>query len=72
MFIQPATTGEKSMQTTPLQLSIKPNVMHVVAPDYDFEEQTRGVLMAGKYTARSIQTYNSQGKPNDSQSDSND
>ena len=59
---------------TPSQLSTKPNVITLVAPDYDFNDQKRwdGTMMAGSYTGSSIQTFASNGQPCDSQSDSND
>lgn len=59
---------------TPSQLSVKPNVMPLMAPDYDFAGQNRwdGTLMAGKYTANSVQTFDHNGNPRDSQSDNND
>ena len=59
---------------TPSQLSVTPNTVHIVAPNYDFDGQTRwdGTMMAGSYTGSSIQTFASNGQPCDSQSDNND
>jgi len=59
---------------TPSQLSSNPNVIPVVAPEYNFSGQNRwdGTMMAGSYTGSSIQTFASNGQPCDSQSDSND
>jgi len=60
------------MQLTPSQLSVKPSVMSIMVPDYDFEGQSRGTLMAGNNTSGSIQTFDSSGKPKDATSDNND
>lgn len=60
------------MFLTPSRLSVKPNVMALMVPDYDFENQSRGTLMAGSHTSNSIQTFDIRGKPNDSKSDNND
>ena len=60
------------MYTTPSKLSVKPNVMAIVVPDYDFEGQIRVNLMAGSQTYNSIQTFSSDGKPKDAQTDTND
>ena len=59
---------------TPSQIAVKPNVMSIMVPDYDFEGQNRwdGTLMAGSHTFNSIQTFSSSGNPCDSQNDSND
>lgn len=59
---------------TPSQLSAKPNIISIVVPNYDFEGQNRwdGTLMAGRYTTSSLQTFDSHGRPKDSQSDKND
>lgn len=59
---------------TPSQLTVTPNVVPLMAPDYNFEGQNRwdGTLMAGKYTAGSTQTFDHTGRPKDSQSDHND
>ena len=59
---------------TPSQIAVKPNVKSILVPDYDFEGQNRwdGTLIAGSYTSGSIQTFNNDGKPSDSQSDEND
>jgi|GEM_PF-1628137 len=59
----------------PSQLSQIPAVVNFEVPDYSFEGQHRWnetLLMAGKYTGSSIQTFDSKGKPNDSRSDNND
>ena len=59
---------------TPSQIAVKPNIKSILVPDYDFEGQNRwdGTLIAGSYTSGSIQTFNNDGKPSDSQSDNND
>lgn len=59
---------------TPTQLSSKPNIMSVIVPEYDFKNQNRwdGTLMAGSFTSNSIQTFNSNGQPNDAKSDNTD
>ena len=59
---------------TPSQIAVKPNVKSILVPDYDFEGQNRwdGTLIAGSYTSGSIQTFNTDGKPSDSESDNND
>ena len=41
-------------------------------PSYDWETQERYDIVAGSYTANSIQTFNSKGEPSDSRSDRND
>jgi len=58
----------------PSQLSVKPHVVPMMVPAYDFEGQNRwdGTLMAGRYTSSSTQTFNNKGQPCDSQSDNND
>jgi hypothetical protein len=60
------------MHTTPSLLSVKPIIMEMIVPEYSFEDQSRGTLMAGKYTGASIQTFDHKGSPKDSQSDQND
>ena len=58
---------------TPSELAEQPKVLNVVVPDYDFEKQSRTDGMTTMaYTGGSVQTFNSQGKPNDSKSDQND
>lgn len=59
---------------TPSQISVKPNVMPIIVPEYDFEGQNRwgGTLMSGDFTHGSVQTFNSDGQPVDNNSDSND
>jgi len=59
---------------TPSQIAVKPNIKSILVPDYDFEGQNRwdGTLIAGSYTSGSIQTFNTDGKPSDSESDNND
>jgi hypothetical protein len=60
------------MLLTPSQLSTQPNIMSIMVPDYDFDGQSREMLMAGSYTAGSIQTFSNNGQPCDNQSDKND
>jgi hypothetical protein len=59
---------------TPSQISIKPNVIPLIVPDYDFDGQNRwdGTLMAGNQTSNSIQTFDGNGKPKDAKDDKND
>lgn len=59
---------------TPSKLSIKPRVLPIIVPEYDFESQIRwdGTLMAGSHTFNSIQTFGSNGQPCDTKNDSND
>ena len=59
---------------TPSSLAVAPHVMEIVVPPYDFNTQSRPIapLSFGKYTMGSIQTFNTQGKPNDKAGDSND
>lgn len=60
---------------TPSQISVKPNVMSIIVPEYDFEGQNRwdGTLMAGEFTANSAQTFHpTTGMPEDANSDYND
>lgn len=58
----------------PSQISIKPNIMPLMVPNYDFDSQNRwdGTLMAGNHTYNSIQTFDRSGKPCDAQDDQND
>lgn len=58
----------------PSQLAVKPNVMSIMVPNYDFEGQQRwdGTLMAGSQTYNSVQTFNNNGQPCDSTVDNND
>lgn len=55
---------------TPSQISIKPNVMPIVVPDYDFENQIRwdGMHMMSS-TFNTKQTFSSKGEPCDNTSD---
>jgi hypothetical protein len=59
---------------TPSKISVKPNVMPLVVPEYDFEGQSRWDIfgMAGNFTVNSIQTFDSKGQPHDAQNDNND
>ena len=57
---------------TPSRISVVPNVLSIVVPEYNFENQSRGTLIASKYTAASLQTFDSKGQPKDSKSDNND
>lgn len=58
----------------PSQISVKPNIMPLMVPNYDFDSQNRwdGTLMAGQWTRNSIQTFDFNGKPCDSKNDDND
>ena len=59
---------------TPSQIAVKPNVMSIMVPDYDFEGQNRwdGTLMAGGYTIDTIRTFDVSGNPTDGLGDNND
>ena len=61
------------MLTTSM-ISLKPNVLPISAPDYDFDRQNRWqeTTIMGKFTSNSVQTFDGQGKPKDSTSDNND
>ena len=58
----------------PSQISVKPNIMPFMVPNYDFDSQNRwdGTLMAGAWTQNTIQTFSHDGKPCDAQGDTND
>jgi hypothetical protein len=56
----------------PTTLSKQPNAIEHPIPDYNWEEQTRGNTIVGRYTSGSIQTYNSKGQPADSKADQDD
>jgi hypothetical protein len=58
---------------TPSTLSEKPSTAAISLSPYDWDKQTRiDTVTAGKFTSNSVQTFNSQGKPYDATSDSND
>jgi hypothetical protein len=59
---------------TPSKISVKPNVMPLVVPEYDFEGQSRWDIfgVAGQLTRNSVQTFDRDGKPHDAQDDHND
>ena len=58
---------------SPLTLSEEPSTTEFPFPEYDWETQTRNdTVTAGRSTSNSVQTFDSQGKPRDSQSDNND
>jgi len=58
----------------PSQISVKPNIMPLMVPNYDFDSQNRwdGTLMAGQFTSNSIQTFSNSGQPCDAKNDDND
>lgn len=58
---------------TPTDLSESPSTTSFHLPAYDWKKQTRhDTIVAGKFTANSIQTFDYKGTPNDSRSDNND
>ena len=58
---------------TPITLSEQPSAAEFPLPSYDWKEQIRHhTIIAGRYTANSVQTFDSQGRPKDSTSDNND
>jgi hypothetical protein len=60
---------------TPSALAKSTPVKPLEVPSYDWDKQQRWedrTIYAGKYTVNSIQTFDSQGKPRDSQNDNND
>jgi hypothetical protein len=71
-----ATVVPQTAGVSPADVAVAPLVQNVVVPDYDFVTQRRWsgseIKLAGNYTAGSVQTYDFQGKPNDSNMDSND
>jgi hypothetical protein len=71
-----ATVVPQTAGVSPADVAVVPLVQNVVVPDYDFVAQRRWsgseIKLAGSFTAGSVQTYNFQGKPVDSQMDSND
>jgi len=57
----------------PLTISEEPSTTNFHLPAYDWNKQTRhDTIVAGKFTASSIQTYDHRGQPKDSQNDNND
>ncbi len=62
----------KDMQS-PLALGENPSTTEFPLPAYDWNKQTRhDIIAAGKWTANSLQTFDSKGQPKDSQNDHND
>lgn len=58
---------------SPLALCDAPSTTEFHLPAYDWNKQTRHeTIVAGKFTSSSIQTFDHNGKPKDSQSDNND
>ena len=58
---------------SPVELSESPSTSEFPLPAYDWNKQTRhDTIVAGKWTANSIQTFDHKGQPNDSQQDNND
>ena len=55
---------------TPSQISVKPNVMPITVPDYDFDRQNRwdGISMMST-TSNTKQTFDGKGQPKDQTSD---
>ena len=41
-------------------------------PEYNWNDQSRGLTIVGSYTSGSIQTYNQKGQPADSKADQDD
>lgn len=57
----------------PNSLASRPVSQGFHVPPYNWNTQSRGnILMAGRYTGSSVQTFDSRGKPKDSNSDNND
>lgn len=62
----------KKMQN-PMTLSDQPSTTSYEMPGYDWNKQTRNdKFLAGRHTVNSIQTFDGNGHPKDSQSDDND
>jgi hypothetical protein len=62
----------KTLQS-PAQLSESPSLTEFELPAYDWNKQTRhATIIAGRVTTNSVQTFDSSGKPRDSQNDNND
>ena len=58
---------------TPEDLGQRPATHEFKLPAYDWNRQQReDVMAAGKHTSRSVQTFDSKGKPTDSNADYND
>lgn len=59
---------------TPDDLAVVSKSQSIQVPDYNFQRKmlftNQEIIMA--FTARSIQTFNQQGQPSDSQNDQND
>lgn len=59
---------------TPDDLAVVSKSQSIQVPDYNFQRKmlftNQEIIMA--FTARSIQTFNHQGQPSDSQNDQND
>ena len=62
----------KAMQS-PSTLCENPSTTEFHLPAYDWNKQTRhDIIATGKHTFNSLQTFDSSGKPKDSQNDHND
>ena len=60
-------------QQTPATLSDAPSTGEFPLPAYDWNKQTRhDTIVAGRFTGGSIQTFDCNGKPKDTQGDNND
>ena len=60
---------------TPSALAKSTPITPLEVPSYDWDKQQRWedrTIIAGKYTASSIQTFDGKGQPKDSQGDNND
>jgi len=59
---------------TPEMLSSKPSGSNYVTPAYDWNNQSSGIpkIAGGDHTFNSIQTFDNNGQPRDSQNDNND
>jgi hypothetical protein len=70
-----ATVVPQTAVVSPADVAVAPLVQNIVVPDYDFVAQRRwsgSETKLASFTAGSVQTYDFQGKPNDSQMDNND
>lgn len=59
---------------TPEILSSKPSGCDYVTPAYNWDDQSSGItkMTGGDHTFNSIQTFDNNGQPSDSQNDNND
>ncbi len=71
-----SATSPNVAALSPTDLAVSPIVQQLVVPDYNFVTQQRttkgDTQLAGRFTGGSVQTYGYDGRPNDSNADSND